>query len=146
LKETHQLIILLKTQYPNLEVLNFCVDVKDSLKTFYLSPYGNVSSFIKENLIKYGVNENEIIEHQVSSYSLNTLLSKYNIDWLRLDVEGLDYKLVKSIIPNNLNKLKYIQYEHINITEEEKIECNIYLESLGYKVFMVGIDMVALKN
>ena len=136
----------LKNQYPNLEVLNFCVDVKDSLKTFYLSPYGNVSSFIKENLIKYGVNENEIIEHQVSSYSLNTLLSKYNIDWLRLDVEGLDYKLVKSIIPNNLNKLKYIQYEHINITEEEKIECNIYLESLGYKVFMVGIDMVALKN
>jgi FkbM family methyltransferase len=137
---------ILKTQYPNLEVLNFCVDIEDSLKTFYLSPYGNVSSFIKENLLKYGVNETDIIESQVNSYSLNTLLSKYNIDWLRLDVEGLDYKLIKSIIPNNLNNLKYIQYEHINITEEEKIECNIYLESLGYKVFMVGIDMVALKN
>lgn len=137
---------ILKDQYPNLEVLNYCVDVEDSFKTFFLSPYGNVSSFIKENLIKYGVKEKNIIEKKVNTYSLNKLLNQYNIDWLRLDTEGLDYELIKSITPDNLNKLKYIQYEHINITEEEKIKCNLYLESLGYRVFMVGIDMVAIKN
>ena len=75
----------------------------------------------------------------------NFLLKKDSYDWLRLDVEGLDSSLIFSLDKDVLKSLKYIQYEHINITEEDKIKTNIYLESNGFKVFMVNIDMVAIK-
>jgi hypothetical protein len=57
----------------------------------------------------------------------------------------MDYNLINSISINNLKKLKYIQYEHINITEDEKISLNIDLENIGFKVFMVGIDMIGIR-
>jgi FkbM family methyltransferase len=133
------------SQYENVELLNICVDIEDGEKEFWLTPEGNVNSLKKENCLKYGIKENDLINKKIKVYSLNDLLKTKNIDWIRLDVEGMDSELILSLDDEILNKLKYIQYEHINITEYEKINTNLYLESKGFNVFMVGIDMVGIK-
>lgn len=133
------------SQYENVELLNICVDIEDGEKEFWLAPEGNVNSLKKENCLKYDIKENDLINKKIKVYSLNNLLKNKNIDWIRLDVEGIDSELILSLDDEILNKLKYIQYEHINITEDEKINTNLYLESKGFNVFMVGIDMVGIK-
>lgn len=133
------------SQYENVELLNICIDVEDGEKTFWLAPQGNVSSLKKENCIKYGINEDDLIEKKIKVYSLNKILKENNIEWIRLDVEGMDAELILSLDTDVIDKLKYVQYEHINITEDKKINTNLYLESKGFNVFMVGIDMVGIK-
>jgi len=115
------------------------------MSTFWISPDVSLSSIIKQNLLNYGFNVDELIETKIETRTIDSLINEYNIDWLRLDAEGMDYNLINSISINNLKKIKYIQYEHINITEDEKISLNIYLENIGFKVFMVGIDMIGIR-
>lgn len=131
--------------YENLTFLNVGADVTNGSTTFWISPDINVSSILKQNCINYGYKEEELIETKISTMTLNTLINEFNIDWLRLDAEGMDYNLIKSISTDNLKCLKYIQYEHINITEHEKISLNLYLENNGFNVFMIGIDMVGIR-
>jgi len=134
------------SQLNNVILMNVCVDIEDSTKTFWISPYGNVSSLKKENCLKYNIKPSDIIEQEVKVYSLDNIMKKFNFDWLRLDVEGLDSELIYSLSDTVLEKLLYLQYEHINTTEDEKIKTNLFLEKKGFTVFMVGIDMVAIKN
>ena len=131
--------------YKNLTFLNIGADIRNGMSTFWISPDVSLSSIIKQNSLKYGFNEDELIETKIETRTIDSLINEYNIDWLRLDAEGMDYNLINSISINNLKKLKYIQYEHINITEDEKISLNIHLENIGFKVFMAGIDMIGIR-
>ena len=131
--------------YDNLTFLNVGADITSGSTTFWISPDINVSSILKQNCINYGYKEEELIKTKIPTITLNTLIDDFNIDWLRLDTEGMDYNLIKSISTNNLKRLKYVQYEHINITEDEKISLNLYLENNGFNVFMIGIDMVGIR-
>ena len=122
------------------------VDIEKSNREFFICPeWLGISSVIKENILNFKIEEKNILSEMIECESLNFLLKKDSYDWLRLDVEGLDSSLIFSLDKDVLKSLKYIQYEHINITEEDKIKTNIYLESNGFKVFMVNIDMVAIK-
>jgi len=132
--------------YSNIDFLNKGVDIEKSNREFFICPeWLGISSVIKENILNFKIEEKNILSEMIECESLNFLLKKDSYDWLRLDVEGLDSSLIFSLDKDVLRSLKYIQYEHINITEEEKIKTNIYLESNGFKVFMVNIDMVAIK-
>lgn len=132
--------------YSNINFLNKGVDIEKSNREFFICPeFLGISSVIKENILNFKIEEKNILSEMIECESLNFLLKKDSYDWLRLDVEGLDSSLIFSLDKDVLRSLKYIQYEHINITEEEKIKTNIYLESNGFKVFMVNIDMVAIK-
>ena len=132
--------------YSNIDFLNKGVDIEKSNREFFICPeWLGISSVIKENILNFKIEEKNILSEMIECESLNFLLKKDSYDWLRLDVEGLDSSLIFSLDKDVLKSLKYIQYEHINITEEDKIKTNIYLESNGFKVFMVNIDMVAIK-
>jgi FkbM family methyltransferase len=131
--------------YKNLTFLNIGADIRNGMSTFWISPDVSLSSIMKQNSLNYGINVDELIETKIETRTIDSLINEYNIDWLRLDAEGMDYNLINSISINNLKKLKYIQYEHINITEDEKISLNIDLENIGFKVFMVGIDMIGIR-
>lgn len=69
-----------------------------------------------------------------SSISINDLILKYHpngFDWLHLDVEGLDSKLIMSIRENLLPN--FIIFEDYNLTDHEKIEIYNWLEKKNYK-------------
>lgn len=68
-----------------------------------------------------------------NSKDINTILTYENrfVDWLHLDVEGLDAKLLKSI---NLPLPPFIIFEDYNLIPDEKTDIYQYLSSLGYNL------------
>ena len=68
------------------------------------------------------------------------------IDWLHLDVEGLDAKLIMSIDESKVDLPKYIIFEITNLSDEEKNDINFYLHSRGYVLTTHGVNCEAIKN
>ena len=138
----------LKDNFNNKDItfINCGVSTQDGQCTFWIAPHGNVSSLIKSNCLSYDIPESDLKEIEIQTYSINNLISKHKVDWIRLDTEGMDCNIINSITNENLTQLKYIQYEHINVTLNDKILTNLFLEKNNFSVFMVGIDMVAIKN
>ena len=72
-----------------------------------------------------------------SSISVNDLIAenfKDGLDWLHLDIEGLDAKLIMAMetLPN------FIIFEDHNLPPEEKLEIYNYLESREFKLKSFG--------
>lgn len=133
----------------NVKIINKGVDTETRNRIFWISSTGNVSSLDKEVSLKY-VREDSLTPVEMEFISINDLINHEfydrELEWIRLDVEGMDSKIIFSMDEEILKKVKYVQYEHINVTEEEKISTNLYLESLGFFVYMIGIDMVAIRK
>lgn len=134
------------SKYSNIKFEKVAVDIRKGIKKFWLAPQKNVSSLKIENCLNYNFQKNELVEVEVETESLKNLIDKHNVDWVRLDAEGMDYDLVMSLESETFDKLKYIQYEHINISDNDKNNLNFFLESNGYVVFFVNIDCVAIKK
>jgi FkbM family methyltransferase len=59
-----------------------------------------VTSIISDHLVKHGHNLNTLREFTVQSMTLNDLLLKHNltkVDYLFLDVEGIDFEVLQTI-------------------------------------------------
>lgn len=89
---------------------------------------------VVEKVIKFW-ETSHIESSKKQSISINNLIEKYcgcKPDWLHLDVEGLDAKLIKAIrkefLPN------FIIYEDFNLPHEERIELETYLVNQNFKV------------
>ena len=96
--------------------------VKNAAKKFDLTLPSNTSQYI--------------VEETVSVISPAILISKYkvfDIDLLQIDVEGYDYEVIK-MFDLTSTKPKNIVYENIHLSEQDKINCEAYLLSLGYKI------------
>lgn len=85
----------------------------------------------------------EIKSVNSKSISINQLIEENfeKLDWLHLDVEGLDAKLLlsldKKFLPN------FIIYEDYNLENKEREEIDFYFGSLGYSMFKQdGIGMM----
>lgn len=112
---------------------------------FFEGGLGYTNSIV-ERVIKYWEKE-EIISTYRTSKSINNLIiekSLQNMDWLHLDVEGLDAKLLMAMKPEFLPK--FIIFEDFNLDVKEKEEISNYFESKNYKLTsQYGICMV-VKN
>jgi len=83
-------------------------------------------------------------KQKVKTYTLNYLCEKYNIkniDFLKIDTEGHDFHVLKSIDLNRIY-VKMIKIEHKHINHTEVIE---YLKARNYIVYMEKEDMYAIK-
>ena len=108
-----------------------------------ITPYGGEVEFfeggkgytnsIVERVINYWEKE-EIHSTKRESTSLNQIIKEIfneGLDWIHLDVEGLDAKLLMSI--DDTYKLpKFIIFEDFNLTSEEKEEIKKWLTSRGF--------------
>jgi hypothetical protein len=77
----------------------------------------------------------EIHSTKRSSIAINDLITN-KLDWLHLDVEGLDAKLLLAIDSEKLPN--FIIYEDFNLDENEKNTLINYLESKGYILHSEG--------
>jgi FkbM family methyltransferase len=94
------------------------------------------SSLIKNNLLK---NSNTSISYKIKSISPNNILDNFMCDWLHIDAEGYDAKILLMINDKHLNNLKFIIWEHIHLDEEIKLKLKEKLELYGFKV-TVGLE------
>lgn len=60
------------------------------------------------------------------------------IDWLHLDVEGLDAKLIMGIDENKVKLPNFIIFEDYNLSDDEKNEIYSYLHVRGYQTKSEG--------
>ena len=95
---------------------------------------------VVEKVIRYWETE-EVHTTKRSSISMTNLIMEEmggDIDWLHLDVEGLDAKLIMSIDESKIKLPNFIIFEDFNLNEDEKKEIYFYLESRNYKLKSEG--------
>jgi FkbM family methyltransferase len=134
-----------QNQYDKL-IQNYCKNSLVKMVKEIITPDGGEVEFFEggagytnsvvERVIRNWETE-EIKSTIYSSVSVNDLIEenfKDGLDWLHLDIEGLDAKLIMSMktLPN------FIIFEDHNLTQEEKFEIYDYLENRGFKTKSFG--------
>ena len=129
----------LKSRFKNLENIIFekagISDERNQIKFYYVKESSvkklgkewasGIGSFKKKHLLdhqrkRFQITESDIEEESVNILVFEDLLIKYNIneiDYLFIDTEGFDYRIIKSIDFNKvkINKIKF-EYKHLDDT------------------------------
>ena len=92
---------------------------KDSYSNFYITKDPDCSSLLEPNISEYKkwygshrIKLNKKIKVKVSSINRFLRENKINyIDWLVIDIQGLDLKVIKSLDPKIRNKISIIELE-----------------------------------
>lgn len=90
----------------------------------------------------------DIKSTQRESISITNLILEHckgKIDWLHLDVEGLDAKLIMGIDQNRVKLPNFIIFEDYNLSDQEKNEIYLWFENQGYKIKTEGGICEAIK-
>lgn len=138
-------------------ISNYQNDFKFSFKNILVSENGGYidfytdenedsesSSTILSNIHK---NHSNVITKHLYSRTLNDLIIEFSPDWLHLDVEGLDGKLLLSVPDDTIEKLKFIIWEDIHLSDDEKILLKNKLSNKGFSVIIGDeYNTFAIKN
>ena len=114
-------------------LLHNLVTTDGSEVDFFEGGAGYTNSVVKR-VIEHWETE-EIHSTKRSSVAINDLIDG-KLDWLHLDVEGLDAKLILAIDSDKLPD--FIIYEDFNLDEDEKNRLINHLESKGYVLHSEG--------
>jgi FkbM family methyltransferase len=102
---------------------------------------------IVENVIRNWETE-EITSTKRDSISITDLILTEcygHIDWLHLDVEGLDAQLIMSIDESKISLPNFIIFEDYNLPQEKKDEIYGWLHHRGYQTYSEGGICEAVK-
>ena len=125
--------------FNNVEFINTIVTVNGENVNWFTGGEGYTDT-VDIDLIKEWVDETEISKQEKSSISINELMSKQNYDWLHLDVEGIDDKLILCLH----NRPNLIIFESMNLTQERLDILNIWFSSNGYVTKTCNGNTVAI--
>lgn len=122
-----------------LQLINTIITPNGGEVEFFEGGRGYTNSIV-ERVIKHWETE-EIKSTQKNSHSINDFLTP-DIDWLHLDVEGLDGQLLLSsnYLPN------FIIFEDFNLLPEEKINITSYLINKGFQLHSESGICMATNN
>lgn len=134
---------------PNVMIDKSVVSVDGGLVKFWIAPQNMVSSLDVSVVKKFF--PNEVIEYvELESKTINNLVKEYfheDLNWIRIDLEGLDHKIIMSLDMSLVPELKMVVFENMNISQKEIIEIKNKLIEEGFNQFIeFGIDTVCLKN
>lgn len=99
----------------------------------------HVTSIDPGHLVKHGYAAETLKTIQVPAMTLNDLLAKYRceqLDFLFLDVEGIDFEVLRSIDFERFD-ITHLQVEHLHLDREELIS---FMASKGFAPLERGID------
>lgn len=121
---------------------NEIVTPNGGIVNFFEGGKGYTNSVVERVIRSWEIEE--IHSNFKNSVSINDVLESYgNIDWLHLDVEGLDAKLIMSI---KGNLPKFIIFEDFNLLPTEKDEIYNFLRLNNFNLHSeVGICMATKK-
>jgi FkbM family methyltransferase len=140
----------LKNNYKNnsmVKTIQNLVTVNGGEVEFFEGGEGYTNTVV-ENVIRHWEIE-EINSTKRDSISITDLiLTECNghIDWLHLDVEGLDAQLIMGIDESKVQLPNFIIFEDYNLTDEKKIEIYSWFHEKEYKTYSEGGICEAVKN
>ena len=132
---------LLKNYYKN--SLTKCIQnlvTPDGGDVVFYEGGAGYTNTVVEKVIRHWETE-EVHTTKRSSISITNLILEEmdgDIDWLHLDVEGLDAKLIMGIDETKVKLPNFIIFEDFNLTDEEKNEIYGYLHVRGYQTKSEG--------
>jgi FkbM family methyltransferase len=103
---------------------------------------------VVENVIRHWEKE-EIKSTKRPSISITDLIVNEcdeHIDWLHLDVEGLDAQLIMGIDETKVSLPNFIIFEDYNLSQDKKDEIYGWLHNKGYATYSEGGICEAVKN
>ncbi len=121
------------------EELVFYIFNEPALNTFSESEAKKKDGLYNFKIIK----EQKLITQPLSSILNKQMKKNQQIDFLTIDVEGLDYKVLKSV---NLKEHKptviLIETLESNLNDIIKNEISLYLETYGYSIYAKSVNTV----
>jgi hypothetical protein len=123
------------------------VTVNGGEKLNFLKVVKGYTNTVVENVIRHWETE-EINSTKRDSISITDLILNEcdgHIDWLHLDVEGLDAQLIMGIDETKVSLPNFIIFEDYNLSDEKKIEIYSWLHEKGYKTYSEGGICEAIK-
>ena len=132
--------------YNNVKILNFAISSNnnDKLTLYYVeedSPHYQVCSSNINHVKKHYPNE-VIKKFDIESIFINDFFKKYSInqiDYLSIDIEGLDYDVLMSIDFSKFS-IENISIEYLHLTKFQKINLINFLSKRGYSYYGYGYD------
>jgi FkbM family methyltransferase len=133
------------SKFKNITIENIAIktpDYQSEKIKFYLhtndAPYYGISSTSKEHILQHErdvphLQGGKILEFELNCISLDDLFKKYNItnlDWLVLDTEGMDAKILLSLEWSKYN-IKRVEFEYLHLKNDEQNILNLF-KSMGY--------------
>jgi FkbM family methyltransferase len=142
----------------NVHLINAAISNSDGEMTMYkvrqgspserVLPRGDLSSFDRNHLLRYGINESDIEPVRVPALTLKSLLARAGmekIDVLQTDTEGFDAEVVKMALA--LDRLPdCINFENVNLNPETRGALYELLTQKGYLFTHDNIDTLALHS
>ena len=134
--------------FNNARILNLGVTAsKNKEITFFYTeddaPYYMVCSTKINHVLKHYPNS-KINEFKIKTVSVNNLFKDYikekNIDYLSIDLEGIDFEILMSINLNEYN-IKNISIEYLHLNKKQKKQLVNYLLKYGYSYCGFGYDI-----
>jgi len=130
---------------PGLSFLQELITTDGEDVEFFEGGKGYTNTVVKR-VIDYWETE-EVHSTNRTSISINQLIKDNfykKLDWLHLDVEGLDAKLLMSLESETLPN--FIIFEDFNLNPEEKIEITSWFENQNYQLHSEGGICMSIKQ
>ncbi len=132
--------------YKNINIHNIAISTKnlDKLTFFYTKddgPHFQVCSSDFDHVKQYYPNS-KIENFSVKSLTINKFFEDnliHDIDYLSIDIEGLDYEVLMSIHFSKFN-IKNISIEYLHLTKYQKKNLINFLTKSGYSYCGFGYD------
>lgn len=132
--------------FKNINIFNLAITLgdNDKLTLYYANedaPHFQVCSADINHIRKY-YPYSKIEKFSVKSISINNFLEKnsiYKIDYLSIDIEGLDYDAIMSIDFNKFN-IRNISIEYLHLKKYQKKKLISFLIQNGYSYCGFGYD------
>lgn len=145
-------IKILKENYKNIKnaiIEPIVVSPNGGNVNFWVAPFGLVSSMDKNNVKKFlPDSEPECIEVKSKSVMeiIHDNIPTGFLDWIRIDLEGIDHDIIMNIDDDILEKTSMFIYENMNISDNQIMEINKKLIKNGFiNIIKIGIDTIAIK-
>ena len=137
--------------YSNVSLIQKLITKNGGYVDFFEGGEGYTNSVNKEFVLVYNNNDENLVHKvQKESITINQLIIdcglKDNINWLHIDVEGIDDELIMSLDDKLIKLPDIIIYEDLNLSSERKNELNKWLESKNYKFYHSGFNTMAKKQ
>lgn len=116
----------------NLTFLNELITDNGEPILFYEGGQGYTNSVLKR-VIDYWEKE-EITSTLRDSVEFSSLIT-HDVNWIHLDVEGLDDKLLYSLSDKQYNHIDLIIFEYNNLSPQERENIDNFIKSKGYITF-----------
>jgi FkbM family methyltransferase len=126
-------INILNSNYKNIKTFQMGLAGEKRHSLLYIHKKNSGAHSIYPEELSFGSVEIDLIDlHQALS-----MTKAGKCDILKLDCEGAEYEIIKSITPDLAKSISQIYYE-ATVTRYDPKELNDYLSSIGYQVDLVG--------